>query len=239
MRLPQPLIEGRFVRRYQRFFADVALADGAVVTAHCPNPGRMIGLLQDGAPCWLSRSDNPKRRLAYTLELMASDGTLVGVNTNLPNRLAPQALAAGAIAELAGYASLRREVRYGKNSRIDLLLEDPARAPAYVEIKNVHWKRDGLAVFPDAVTARGAKHLDELRQVVAAGGRAVMLYIVQRSDCRGFALADDIDPNYLCAFERARDAGVEAMAYGCHLTLEDIELGDRLGLHVRSPLVEA
>jgi sugar fermentation stimulation protein A len=178
---------------------------------------------------WLSSSDNPKRKLVHSWELIEVDfgggPELVGINTSHPNALAAEAIAAGAIPELAGYGSIRREVKYGKNSRVDFLLEDPAREPCYVEIKNVHLMRQpALAEFPDAVTKRGAKHLNELSDMVAAGARAVMLYLIQIGSARAFALARDIDPAYGRAFDAARAAGVEAIAYRCGITCDGIEV---------------
>jgi sugar fermentation stimulation protein A len=227
MRLPAPLIPATLVRRYKRFLADVVLPDGAVVTAHVANPGAMIGLAAAGARVWLSKSDNPKRKLAHSWELVEVDfgggAELVGVNTAHPNGIVAEAIAAGLIPELAGYASARREVKYGVNSRVDLLLEDPARVPCYVEVKNVHLMRQtGLAEFPDAVTARGTKHLGELAAMVALGRRAVMLYLIQIGSAERFTLAADIDPTYARAFARARAAGVEALAYRCAVGPGDI-----------------
>lgn len=223
MRFPAPLAEARLIRRYKRFLADVALADGETVTAHCANPGSMIGLAEPGMRIFLSRSQSKTRKLAWSWELAEVGGALVGINTAHPNRVVSEALAGNLIPELANYAHMRREVRYGRNSRIDILLSDDSRGDAYVEIKNVHLSRQrALAEFPDSVTARGAKHLAELSDMVAAGHRAVMLYLVQRDDAERFALARDIDPTYAAAFDRARAAGVEALAYDCRLTLEEI-----------------
>jgi sugar fermentation stimulation protein A len=227
MRFAAPLVPATLVRRYKRFLADVVLPGGEEVTVHVANPGAMTGLAVPGARVWLSRSDNPKRKLPWSWELVDVDfgggAELVGVNTGHPNGLAAEAIAAGLIPELAGYATARREVRYGKNSRVDVLLEDPARPPCYVEIKNVHlMRRQGLAEFPDAVTARGAKHLDELAAMVATGHRAVMLFLIQIGSAERFALAADIDPTYAAAFVRSRAAGVEAIARRCAITVDGI-----------------
>ena len=227
MHLPAPLIPATLVRRYKRFLADVVLPTGEEVTVHVANPGSMIGLAAPGSRVWLSKSDNAKRKLPHSWELVEVDfggGTeLVGVNTAHPNGIVAEAIAAGLIPELAGYATARREVKYGKNSRVDLLLEDPARPPCYVEVKNVHlMRRTGIAEFPDAVTARGAKHLHELATMVVAGCRAVMLFLIQIGSAERFALAADIDPAYARAFELAGAAGVEALAYRCKVTAQDI-----------------
>ena len=231
MRFPDPLVRGTLVRRYKRFLADIELASGEVVTAHCANPGSMLGLNAPGAEVWLSPSRNPKRKLKYSWELLRVGGGLVGINTAHPNGLVEEAVGAGRIAELDGYAELKREVKYGANSRIDLLLKGPARPDCYVEVKNVHLMRaPGLAEFPDSVTKRGAKHLVELADMVAAGHRAVMVYLVQRTDCDRFALAGDIDPNYATGFGRARAAGVEAICYACAISTDGIEVERPLAL---------
>jgi sugar fermentation stimulation protein A len=230
MLFPTPLVPATLVRRYKRFLADVVLPTGETITAHVANPGAMTGLAVPGAKVWLSKSGNPKRKLPWSWELIEVDlGSgleVVGVNTGHPNLIVGEALASKAIPELAGYGSLRREVKYGLNSRVDFLLENMGRPACYVEIKNVHLMRtSGLAEFPDAVTARGAKHLDELAAMVAAGHRAVMLFLIQIGSAARFSLARDIDVAYGRAFDRARAAGVEALAYRCLLAPDGIHLG--------------
>ncbi|WP_422038223.1 DNA/RNA nuclease SfsA [Roseibium sp.] len=225
MEFAEPLVGGRLVKRYKRFLADVVLdADGREITAHCANPGSMLGLKEPGSRVWLSPSNNPKRKLKYSWEIIEADGALVGINTAHPNKLVEEAIEAGRITELSGYASMRREVKYGKNSRIDILLEGPDGGRTYVEVKNVHLMRQpGLAEFPDSVTARGAKHLGELADMAGEGHRAAMVFLVQRPDCERLSLAEDIDPAYAAAFRSARGAGVEVYAIGCDVRLDGID----------------
>ena len=231
MRFHAPLIPATLIKRYKRFLADVTLADGQVVTAHVANSGAMLGTAEPGMEVWLSPAANPARKLKYSWELVRVDGHLVGVNTAYPNVIAAEAIAAGQIAPLRGYERIRREVRYGdENSRIDLLLEADNRPPCYVEVKNVHLKRGDVAEFPDAVTVRGAKHLRELRAMVKQGARAVMLYLVQREDCRAFRPAADIDPAYAAGLWAAIEDGVEAICYTCHMNIDAITLGHPLAI---------
>lgn len=232
MLFPALLVHGRLQRRYKRFLADVILDGGETVVAHCPNPGSMLGLDAPGSEVWLSRSRNPARKLGFTWELVRAGDTLVGINTGHPNGVAAEAIGAGRIPELAGYGGLRREVRYGRNSRIDILLESAGNPTCYVEVKNVHLRRGGPAEFPDSVTKRGAKHLEELGDGAEAGDRAVMFYLVQRADCDAFAIAADIDPAYAAALDRAMDRGVEVLCYACQVTLEGIEIERPLPLRL-------
>lgn len=229
MKFSAPLISATLIRRYKRFLADMRLEGGEEITVHCANPGAMTGLARPGMVAFLSDSKNPKRKLQLSWELVeADDGagtTLVGINTAHPNNIVAEAIAAGQIPELAGYDTLRREVAYGEKSRVDFLLSGPGRPDCYVEVKNVHlMRKTGLAEFPDAVTARGARHLGELSAMVRQGARAVMLYLVQRGDANRLSLAGDIDPAYAAAFASARAAGVEALAYDCAVSLEEIAL---------------
>ena len=229
MILPSPLLSGRLVRRYKRFFSDVLLKDGRAVTAHCPNTGTMLGVAEPNSEVWLSVSDNPKRKLPYTWELVRADGALVGINPLNANRIVGGALETGAIPSVDQYRSIRREVRYGEGSRVDFLLSEPGLPDCYVEVKNVHLARqNGLAEFPDAVTARGAKHLAELARVKAAGNRALMLFLVQREDCDRFQVAEDIDPAYGAALRAAVEAGVEVLCLACQVSLTDITVVRRI-----------
>jgi len=229
VRFDYPLIEATLIKRYKRFLADVELPDGSCKTVHCPNPGSMLGLKDPGNRVWISDSHNPKRKLRYTLELMEVDGTMVGLNTNLPNKIAREAIEAGLIEPLLGYENIKPEVKYGENSRIDLLLTAADKPDTYVEIKNVHLLRTrGLHEFPDSVTTRGAKHLVELTNEADRGNRAVMLFVIQRMDGNNFALARDLDPKYGVAFDAAMAAGVEAYAVRCEVSTEEIAVHDMI-----------
>ena len=233
MDFPSPLLRGRLIKRYKRFLCDVELEDGTVITATCANTGSMKGLVNPGATIWLSESDNPTRKYRHTWEMVEHDAgtgpTIVGINTGHPNRIVSEAIEAGRVAPLIGYETLRREVKYGQNSRIDILLEDRKKGRCYVEIKNVHFMRDkGLAEFPDSVTSRGAKHLGELADMVSEGHRAVMLFLIQRADATRFTLARDIDPAYGQAFDQACTTGVEALAYRCTLSNSGIILDRKI-----------
>lgn len=211
-----PLIGGRLISRYKRFLFDAVLDDGTAVTGNCPNTGSMLGLTAPESRVFLSTHAKPGRKYALQLEIVEVGGTLVGVNTGLPNRIAEEAIRGGMIPSLTPYSAIARERRYGTNSRIDLLLSAPALPDAYIEVKNVHFSRmSGLAEFPDTRTARGVKHLDELGTVAESGCRAIMLYVVQRGDCDAMRVCADLDPVYARAFDQARACGVEAYAIDC------------------------
>lgn len=238
MKFSSPLKPGRLVKRYKRFLADIELENGEAITASCPNTGSMLGLTDPGINVWVSESDNPKRKYRHTLELVENDigkgPSLVGINTGHPNKIVAEAITENRIAPLKGYASLKREQKYGKASRIDILLEDEAKGRAYVEIKNVHLMRNpGLAEFPDSVTERGVKHLQELGDMAEQGHRAVMLFLVQRADATRMSPCPDIDPTYAEALARAIDRGVETLAYRCDITPEQVRLAK--SIPVRMP----
>lgn len=232
MKFEPPLIKTRLVKRYKRFLADVEMPSGEIITVHCANPGSMLGLTEPGNNAWVSDSQNPKRKLRYSLEIIEVNGVMVGINTSHPNKLAIEAIEANRIPQLAGYKTLKTEVKYGENSRIDILLKDENKPDTYVEVKNVHFIRTpGLHEFPDSVTARGAKHLDEMAREVEKGNRAVMLYVIQRNDGDQFQFASDLDPNYFEAFKRAYAKGVEAIAIRCNVSIEGIEAVDLLQIN--------
>jgi len=226
LRLP-PLIPGTLVLRYKRFLADVALEDGSTITVHCPNSGSMKGCATPGSRVYISRSSNPDRKYPFTWELVEAEGFWAGINTGLPNYLVREAIENGTARELQGYDTIRPEVAYGERSRIDLLLESPGQR-CYVEVKNVTLVEDDRALFPDAVTIRGQKHLNELMRVVREGDRGVIFFTVQRGDGQSVSPADAIDPEYGRLLRLAMRNGVEALAYRAVVTPEEILLTDRL-----------
>ncbi|MDA5092633.1 DNA/RNA nuclease SfsA [Aliiroseovarius sp. KMU-50] len=230
MEFPTPLVPARLIKRYKRFLADATLEDGREVTAHCANPGSMMGLAEPGAKIWLEPNDDPKKKLKYGWRLVDHEnGHFTGVDTSVPNRALKAALEVRAFPELGAYDRVRPEVKYGEKSRIDFLLEGDGLT--YVEVKSVTLSRkSGLAEFPDSVTARGAKHLGELSNMVREGHRAVMFYLVQRTDCDRFDLARDIDPNYAREFEYARAAGVGVLCYDTVISPEGVEIGKPVDL---------
>ncbi len=230
MRFPTPLVPARLIRRYKRFLADCTLEDGTVVTAHCANPGSMMGLSEPGTKIWLEPNDDPRKKLNYGWRLVDHEnGHFTGVDTSVPNRALRAALVERRVGPLAEYGTVRAEVKYGEASRIDFLLSEPGLPDAYVEVKSVTLSRTaGIAEFPDSVTARGTKHLQELAAMAGDGHRAIMLYLVQRTDCSRMTLAADIDPAYAAGFASARAAGVEAMAFATRISPEGIGLAGPL-----------
>ncbi|MBE1294522.1 MAG: DNA/RNA nuclease SfsA [Rhodobacteraceae bacterium] len=227
MRFQTPLVPAVLLRRYKRFLADVRLEDGREVTAHCANPGSMMGLKDEGIKVWLEPNDDPKKKLKYGWRLVEHEnGHFTGVDTSVPNRALKAALLAHEIPELADYETVRPEVKYGSNSRIDFLLSGEGRKDLYLEVKSVTLSREnGVSEFPDSVTARGAKHLEELMAMIEQGHDAMMLYLVQRTDAARVTLAPDIDPTYAETFQRARAAGVKVLAYGCDISPTEITIG--------------
>ena len=225
MRFQTDLIPARLIRRYKRFLADCLLPDGQEITAHVANPGSMLGLAEPGEAIWLEPNDDPKRKLKYAWRLVEHEGGhFTGVDTGVPNKVLRAALEAHAVPGLMGYDTVRPEVKYAEKSRVDFLLSGGPQ-DIYVEVKSVTLSRQaGLAEFPDSVTARGARHLADLAQMVGEGHRAVMLYLVQRTDCARLTLAADLDPAYAAAFKAARAAGVEVIALGCAISPEGVEL---------------
>jgi sugar fermentation stimulation protein A len=232
MKYSSPLQRVTLIKRYKRFLADVILADGSQITVHTPNTGSMLGCSEPGSRIWIRDSGNDQRKYRYSWELSELEsGILVGVNTSLPNQLVAEAIRRGVVESLNGYAQLRTEVPYGQErSRIDILLEDDGAPPCYVEVKNVTARSADHAIFPDAVTARGAKHLRELMQVVKEGGRGVIFFCVQREDVTAFRPAHEIDPLYAATLKQAIAAGVEAMAWRASLTPAEVVLRQPLSL---------
>ncbi|MCF6234343.1 MAG: DNA/RNA nuclease SfsA [Rhodobacteraceae bacterium] len=230
MQFQTPLVPARLIRRYKRFLADCRLEDGREVVAHCANPGSMMGLAEAGMKIWLEPNDDPKKKLKFGWRLVDHEnGHFTCVDTSVPNRALRAAFEARLVAPLAGYETVRPEVKYGENSRIDFLLSQPGLRDVYVEVKSVTLNRQpGLAEFPDSVTARGAKHLNELSAMVRQGHRAVMLYLVQRTDCARFDLAGDIDPTYATAFDAARAQGVETLCFGTVIAPQGVEMAGPL-----------
>lgn len=226
MKFSTPLVSGRLIRRYMRFLSDVELDSGEIVKAHCPNPGSMMGLKDEGVSVWLEGNDDPKKKLDWGWRLVELPHTFVGIDTGAANKIVAEALANG-IEGLTGYTTIRPEVKYREKSRVDFLLSAEGRPDCYVEVKSVTLSRQaGLAEFPDSVTARGAKHLGDLAAMVEQGHRAVLLFLIQRSDCTRVSLADDIDPTYAAAFADAMAAGVEVMCFDCTLSPEGISLAN-------------
>lgn len=236
MEFATPLIRATLLRRYNRFLSDIRLEDGTEARAHCPNPGSMMGLKEPGTPIWVEPNDDPKKKLKYGWRLSELDGGgMVCIDTSLPNRVVGEALQAGQVAKLAAYSHIRPEVAYGTRSRVDFLLSGDGLPDAYVEVKNVTLRRsEDWAEFPDSVTTRGAKHLRELAEVVAGGHRAIMLYLLQRSDCGRLRMASDLDPAYAAAFDAAREAGVEMLCYGTRIAPDGVWLSDVLPMEMHA-----
>ena len=231
LKLP-PLIKGILIRRYKRFLADIELETGETVTAHCPNSGSMRGCAISGSPVWLSESANPKRKYKYTWELIKVPETLIGINTLVPNKLVKQAIENGLIDELSGYTRVKAEVKTSSHTRLDLLLEDEENQKCYVEIKNCTLVEEGMAMFPDAVTTRGQKHLDELEYLVSQGHRGVIFYLIQRMDAKAFKPAEMIDKVYAEKLKKVVKNGVEIITRDTCITTEVIKVGQPLPVYL-------
>ncbi|ADG91941.1 sugar fermentation stimulation protein [Arcobacter nitrofigilis DSM 7299] len=225
------LYKGKLVKRYKRFLADIILDSGEEITAHVPNSGAMTSCIEENCPVWVTFHDNPKRKLKYTLELTKMQDILICTNTGVANKIAIEAIKNGIIKELQGYNSLTPEQKYGVNSRIDILLENKDEK-CYVEVKSVSLKINDFLAFPDAVTTRGKKHLDELVSMVKEGHRAVMLYVIQRTDNLPFTIAKEIDPKYNEALKEAMNSGVEVLVYQSDINLEEINLKTKSSLQM-------
>lgn len=234
IRFSTPLVEGKLIKRYKRFFADVELLDGQVVTSHCPNTGSMRTCGSPGDRVFLLKNDDPKRKLKYTWEYTEATGGFIGVNTQRPNRIVEDAISEGLVEELKGYSAIKREAKYGENSKIDLLLTHEQRPPCYVEIKNVTLIEGAQLLFPDAVTTRGQKHLKELMEVKSQGCRAVMFFLINRPDGQEFAPATAIDPHYSELLQEASESGVEIITYRTDSRLEGMALGQKVPHHIHS-----
>ncbi|MEM9433558.1 MAG: DNA/RNA nuclease SfsA [Pseudomonadota bacterium] len=232
MRFQTPLIRATLLRRYKRFLCDIRLDTGQEVTAHCPNPGSMLGLAEPGCEIWVEPNNDPKKKLKYGWRLVKVGATdWAGIDTSLPNKIVREALLSHRIEPLANYSEIRAEVPYGDKSRIDFLLMSETKPSAYVEVKSVTLKRDTeLAEFPDCITTRGAKHLIELCRIIESGQRAIMIYVIQRTDCTRFRVAANLDPNYGRCFEEARAAGVEMLCYDTHISPKEISLKNAVKL---------
>jgi sugar fermentation stimulation protein A len=232
MRFQTDLVPARLIRRYKRFLADCTLDDGTEITAHCANPGSMMGLAEPGTLVWLEPNNDPKKKLNYGWRLVDHEnGHFTGVDTSLPNRVLRVALESREIAALSAYTAVQPEVKYGENSRVDFLLRGDGLPDAYVEVKSVTLCRTpALAEFPDSVTARGTKHMNDLAQVARMGHRAVLLYLVQRTDCAFVDIAHDIDPKYAAAHADATKAGVETLCIGTQISTQGITVAAPLAL---------
>jgi len=227
-----PLLTGRLIKRYKRFLADVRLDTGTVVTAHCPNSGSMLGCAVPGSRVWISESNNPRRKLKYTWELIRTQQSMIGINTLVPNKLVKTAIENNQISELRGYETVRSEVKTSSGTRLDLVLEDGTDRRCYVEIKNCTLVETGTAMFPDAVTLRGQKHLDELSDLVSAGHRGVIFYLIQRMDAVRFTPAAGIDNVYAQKLLHARNKGVEIITRDVAITLDHIHINQPIPVHL-------
>lgn len=227
-----PMIRGVLIQRYKRFLADVRIETGERVTVHCPNSGSMKGCAIPGSPVWLSTSDNPKRKYKFTWELVHLPETMIGINTLVPNRLVKTSIENGRVEKLSGYDTVTAEVKTSPHTRLDLLLESDAKQKCYVEIKNCTLVEEGVAMFPDAVTTRGQKHLEELEHLVSCGHRGVIFFLIQRMDAQSFRPADEIDKAYGEKLRKAVKNGVEVIAMDTVVNTQVIRIENLLPVHL-------
>ena len=229
MKYKEKLLQGILIKRYKRFFADINFKN-QIITAHCPNSGSMMGLIEKGNIVWFSKSDNPKRKLKYTLEIIKVKKNLVGINTLITNKLVLEALKSKKIENLIPFSKIKTESKFSKNTRFDFLLFN-GKTKCYLEVKNVTLVRnENVAEFPDAVTSRGTKHLNELINAKKCGYQSYILYLIQREDCKNFKIADDIDKDYKIAFNKAIKAGVKMLCYDCKISNEEVKLNNQINL---------
>ena len=229
MKFKGRLLQGTFIKRYKRFFVDINYKN-KIITAHCPNSGSMMGLLNKGNKTWFSRSTNPKRKLKFTLEIIKSGKNLVGINTFLTNKLVLEALNLKKIKSLIQFNNIKTEASFSNNTRFDFLISN-SKEKCFLEVKNVTLVRNKkIAEFPDAITTRGTKHLNQLIDAKQKGFQSYILYLIQREDCSSFKIADDIDKDYKIAFDRARKTGVKILCYDCKIDLEEIKLNNQINL---------
>ena len=227
MKFKERLLQGTLIKRYKRFFVDINY-DNKVITGHCPNTGSMMGLLSKGNKVWFSKSENPKRKLKYTLELIEVNKKIIGINTLLTNKIVYEALKQKKIKELNKFDNIKNEVRFNENTRFDFLLSNQ-KEKCFLEVKNVTLiKNNNIAEFPDAVTSRGAKHLNQLIKAKKKGYKVYMLYLVQIEGCDSFKIADDIDREYKIMFDKALKNGIKILCYDCKLNNEEIKLNKQI-----------
>ena len=227
MKFKNELISGLLIKRYKRFFVDIKIKN-RVITAHCPNTGSMSGLLSEGNKVWISKSDNPNRKLKYTLEIIEKDKTKVGVNTHSANKIVHHALKNDLIHELKSFSEIRPETKFGSNTRFDFLVFKN-KERAFIEVKNVTLSRKKeIAEFPDAITARGLKHINELVNASKKNYKIFILYLIQRDDCKFFSIAKDIDPAYAVALTKAVKKKLNILCYDCKFSSKGIKLNNRI-----------
>jgi sugar fermentation stimulation protein A len=231
MNFENPLIAGVLIKRYKRFFADIKVKD-QIITSHCPNTGSMMGLLKDGNKAWISMSNNEKRKLKYTLQIIEDKKNKVGVNTHITNRIVEEALINNKILEFSKNANIEREKKFGKNTRFDFLISEKNKK-SFIEVKNVTLcRKNRIAEFPDSVTTRGAKHITDLIEAKKQGFKSYLLYLVQREDCDEFNIANDIDPNYSKLLTAAIKKNVKILCYDCKFSSKGIKLNKKIKINI-------